>query len=148
LRLSGGLYALNNIPLIMRGVTSMRTNPERKSYLLKFLTAGTYIFGNAMLSISSKEASGHPNNKDGREAMTKLTEAAAHVVAAQPLEVQDALVHQISGFLAADPHVKLNAREITQLLSGRLSEKRLQLQAEGWQGRTQQSSSSSPTPTL
>jgi len=116
LRVPGIMYALNNITLLTSAADEWKTNPAQKSYVFKFLTAASYIFGNAMLSISSK--GGH--NDSTNVAMDKLATASAHVIAAQPRELQEALIQNIAGFLSAQPNVPLKADEISALLHAKL----------------------------
>lgn len=133
LRISGGLYALNNVALIMSALKERRTNPAMKSYWFKFLTAASYIFGNTMLALSSKENGG--SEKDTKEAMDKLATAAAHVIAAQAPEVQEGLVSHIAGYLASQPSVGMKADEINTLLHDKLRQTRSLPHATGWQYR-------------
>lgn len=118
LRLSGGLYMLNNATLIMSALEERKANPAQKSYMFKFLTAASYIFGNTMLSLSSKE--NKANGEQCNEAMDKLSQASAKIIAAQPQELQEALVQHIAGFLASQPEVTMKADAIADLLHGKL----------------------------
>ena len=144
LRISGTLYALNNVTLTMSAIKEMRTNPAQKSYWFKFLTAGSYLFGNAMLAMSSKgHAGGNADQK--MEAMEKLADVTAQVIAAQTPEIQEALVQHISGFLSAQPEVRLKAEEIAELLHKKLAKS---IPATKWQQRIYDHPSPQATPSL
>lgn len=118
LRISGTLFALNNITLATNAYKEMKSNPAQKSYLFKYLTVASYLFGNIMLLLSSKE------NKGNQEApsLEKLGEVSARVIAAQPQPLQEALVQQIAAFLSDQPQVGAKADEIAQLLYAKLAE--------------------------
>ncbi len=138
LRLSGALYALNNVTLTMSAIKEMQTNPAQKSYLFKFLTAGTYLFGNAMLAISSKE---HAEGcKENNVALEKIADTSARVIAAQAPEVQAALVEHIAAYLSAQPEVCRKAEDISALLYSKLEEVSRERPPAGgnWQARVQE----------
>ncbi len=122
LRISAAAYTLNDITLFISAMKERRANPAQKSYLFKFLTVGAYAFGNAMLAMSSKQQGGDKNNASKREAMEKLADTSAHVVAAQHPELQDALVQQIAVFLSSQPEVTLKAPEISAMLREKLAD--------------------------
>jgi hypothetical protein len=118
LRASGLLYGLNNASLIMGGLRDRKTHPGNLSSTFKFLTAGSYIFANTMLSMSSK---GHGDNSyEGHEAMSKLADVSAIMIAAQPKQTQEALIERVSGFLAAQPETQMKAGDISKLLHDKL----------------------------
>jgi len=140
LRISGGLYMLNNASLLMSAFAERKSNPASSSYMFKFLTAASYIFGNTMLALSSKHHSGASD--DSILAMQKLADAAGHVIAAQAPQVQEPLVQQISEYLAAQPDVSFSAQQIGDLLHQKLAQHSKQRPAaspapEGWQARVQ-----------
>ena len=134
LRISGALYTLNNATLVASALGERKANPQQKSYLFKFLTAASYIFGNAMLAMSSKD---HGNAlSGGNKAMERLADASARVIAAQAPQIQEALVHEISGFLAAQPDVPLKAEQIAEMLHGKLANVQSHTAAPSpWQAR-------------
>ncbi len=148
LRISGTLYALNNVTLTLSAIKEMRTNPAQKSYLFKFLTAGSYIFANAMLAMSSKGHGG--GNEDHKmEAMEKLADVSARVIAAQAPEVQEALVQHISGFLSSQPEVHLRAEQITDMLHQKLTQSiPSPAVMAGWQQRLQNKNGIQLTPSF
>ena len=98
-----------------------------------------------MLALSSK---GHAGGKIDHkiEAMEKLADTSARVIAAQAPEVQEALVQQIAGFLAAQPETHFKAPEIAQMLHGKLAE--VGKAGLGWQQRLQDKNSILLTPSL
>jgi hypothetical protein len=138
LRVSGTLYGLNNAALIMGALKDRKTHPGNWSSSLKFLTAGSYIFANSMLSLSSK---GHSDNSnEGHEAMSKLADASAHMIAAQPPQVQEALVQRVSAYLSAQPEAQMKADDISKLLHDKLKQVSRTVPAPtdaSWQQRVQ-----------
>jgi hypothetical protein len=130
LRLSGILYHANNMTMLGSAFAACKENPESNHYLWRFLTAGSYIFANTMLAISSK---GHTKDKN-YDVTGKLADLSAQVIAAQPPEVQKALVEQVSGYLAAQPEIDKKADEIAELLHIKLSgAQKLQPTIAKWQ---------------
>jgi len=147
LRISGGLYALNNVTLIMSALKERKTNPAQKSYLFKFLTAASYIFGNAMLAVSSKENGG--TEGDTKTAMDQLATSAAHVIAAQAPEVQEGLISHIAGYLSSQPDVGMKAEEINVLLHTKLKETRgLGSPSSSWIARLGDVNNTTPLPSF
>ena len=115
LRVSGYLYAANNISMIL-GAFEKRKIPGNKSHVLRFATAASYVFANMMLSLSSKENISDKNP----EVTAKLAETSAKVIAAQPPETQEALLQNIAGYLAAQPGMKQTAAELAELFHAKL----------------------------
>ncbi len=118
LRISGVLYGLNNPALIMSGIKEYKANPANKSYMFKFLTAASYMMGNTLLCMSSKENSG--SQAQGDEALDKLATAAAQILAAQPREMQHSLMQHMAGFLASQPEATKKAPEIEKLMQEKM----------------------------
>lgn len=118
LRISGGLYALNNATLIMSALGERRETPANRSYMFKFLTAASYIFANAMLAISSKENGA--GREQGDDALDRLADAAARIIAAQPQALREGLTQHVAAFLAAQPEVPLKAEDIALLMQQKL----------------------------
>lgn len=146
LRISGGLYALNNATLIMSALGERRANPAQKSYLFKFLTAASYIFGNTMLSMSSKH--NHSQGDTSQAALEKLADASARVIAAQPPEIREGLIQHIAGYLSAQPEVELRAEELTALMQRKIAEAAAQPRQPGWQGRVSGGNAAQSSPAL
>lgn len=137
LRISSGLFALNNPTMVWSGINDQRSG--KSGYMFKYLTAASYIFGNLMMSMSSK--SNHGDNDNSRVAMEKLANTAASVIAAQAPQIQEGLIQQISGFLAAQPEAHLKADEIADMLHKKLAEVSKPA-LSGWQGRSQNTGTS------
>ena len=149
LRASGALYTLNNGALIMGALKDRKTHPDNWSSTLKFMTAGSYIFANSMLSLSSK---GHADNSnEGHEAMSKLADASAHMIAAQPPQMQELLVQRVATYLSAQPEAQMKADDISKLLHDKLRQvsKNVTIPSSNWQTRVQADTASlTPSPTL
>jgi hypothetical protein len=134
LRISSAFYWANNVGLLAGALQDKKTNPANKGYMLKYLTVASYVFGNLMLSMSSK---GH-GGEGGQDhtAMEKLAESAAHVIASQPKETQEALLQQVAGFLTTDPMAQgMSAAEISTMLSEKLHQTAGKSVNAGWQQR-------------
>ncbi len=144
LRISGGFFAVNNAALIMSALNERKENPAQKSYMFKFLTAASYIFGNSMLAMSSKENKGNKEHCD--EALEKLSTASAQIIAAQPKEVQDGLVQHIAAFLSAQPEVTEKADSIAAMLQQKLSGVHAAPQQSGWMAKLNLADMSAATP--
>lgn len=118
LRLTGTLFNINQVLFTVNATTDYRKTHDKKVYAFKLLTAAAFTLGNTLLAFSSKsESGGHPMDEKTRN---ELAETSARVIAAQPKQVQDALVEQISGYLASKPDVGMKAEEISQLLHEKL----------------------------
>lgn len=117
LRLSSAFYWANNAFLLKDAHGEWKSG-NQISGVCKFATAGSYIFANTMLAMSSKGQA--DNQKEGGAAMQQLADSAALVVAAQPKDMQEALVSQIAGYLSAQPETQMSARDIDTLLHDKL----------------------------
>ncbi len=121
LRTSGYLYMLTKPALFASALKERHDNPQQKSYLFKFLTAASYMVADGLLSISSKDSATYIEG-DNKKAMEKLETTAARVIAAQPEELREHVIQQTSGFLAAQPDIKLSADQIAKDLNERIKE--------------------------
>lgn len=115
LRLSGIMYHANNAAMLGGAISEYRKGTG-KGYMWRFLTAGSYIFANTMLALSSRS-----NTSESSHITEQIAERCAQVIAAQPQATQDALVQQISGYLAAQPEVDKKPDEIAAMLKGKLA---------------------------
>jgi hypothetical protein len=122
LRISGTLYGLSNIGLVMTAFKAKSQHPNEKlSYSLLFLTAASYIFANTMLRFSSKDHGGEGEVKAANKAMEALADESAAVIAAQPPQVQEALIKNIADHMAESSFVKMSSAEIAGLLTTKLA---------------------------
>lgn len=137
LRISGAFFAANNATLIMSALAERKANPAQKSYMFKLLTAASYIFGNSMLALSSKE--NHGSQAQCEVMLGRLATASAQIIGAQPQEVQEGLLQHIAGFLASQPEVTMKADAIADMLHKKMQAVRLP-QQQGWLGRIAQDS--------
>ena len=117
LRVSGALYTANNAVMLWASRDKYVANTGY-SYIPRAITAVSYIFANAMLYLSNRGQT----NDNKNDLSAKLADAAAQVIAAQPKEAQQALVHEIAGFMAAQPDIKRKAGDIVTLLTTKLAE--------------------------
>jgi hypothetical protein len=116
LRLSGAMYYLNNASMIWGAFEMRKKQPYNKSYLWRFLTAGSFIFANSMLALSNKKYS----LEKEQATLEELAKTSATVIAAQPPEVQEALVQQISGYLGLQPEIHMPVSDISEMLHSKL----------------------------
>lgn len=116
LRLPSMIYTANNATMIWAALAKHKENPGQHSYMLRFAAAGVYIFANTMLGMSSKvnPAANSP------EVMARLAEVSAQVIAAQPEAVQEALLQNIAGYIAAQRGVNRKPDEIAAELHAKL----------------------------
>lgn len=153
LRLTGTLFNINQVFLGLSALNDRRNHPENKSYRFRLLAVAAFTFGNIMMMITNKTRTGH--RKIDMGSMNVLADTSARIIAAQPQEVQDALLHDISGYLATQPNVGMNREQIGTMLNERLAkvpqqDQQFQQPADNWQTRVDTSSGDvpplSPTP--
>lgn len=88
-----------------------KNNPKQKSHIFKFVTVGSYIIGDTLLTISNKDYV----NADGQfdpDEQRRIEATIAETIARQPQEIQGGLVHHVAGFLSTQPEMKGNAEQI------------------------------------
>jgi hypothetical protein len=128
-------YGLNDVMLAKSTLNDMQRDPANKTkHYLKWITVATYAFGNVMLALSNKS---HAGSHASVTALERLAETSAQVIAAQPKEVQEALLQQVSGYLAAQPESHLKAEEIATMLHKKLAEVSNKAVPADWQTRIQ-----------
>jgi hypothetical protein len=135
LRLSSGLYMANNVTLAMSAMRERQQNPAQKSYMFKFLTVASYVVANGLLAMSSKEDQTLAADPVLQQ---KLEDTAAAVIAAQPPQVQQAILKNTSAYLAQQ--LKLPTSHIEQQLTARVALAAPALPAPGWESRMQMAS--------
>lgn len=134
LRVSSAFYMANDIPLFLEA--RRRDKMGEKSAIARYITVASYIFGNVMLWLSSKDNLGAKNEAKNRQMLEELAETSAHVVAAQPKETQEALMAHVAGYLSAQPEIKKTAPEIAAMLHEKLAGiGQSASTAKTWQGR-------------
>lgn len=126
LRASAALYTVNNGFLALKAYqdfserhTTFSTKGFKPHYA-STLQLGAYLLANAMLSSSSR----NQITKKGfaAEDIAKLENAAAAVIAAQSPQTQQALIHDVSAFMATQEGVTLPAERIAADLATRVGE--------------------------
>lgn len=123
LRWSGTLYTMNNGFLGLKAWQDYKTAGQFgsfKPHYFSTLQLATYLFSNAMLMMSSRDQMQDRNWNAGHVA--QLEDAAARVIAAQPAELQHALLGDISRYLAEQKGIGQSAEHIAQALATRLTE--------------------------
>jgi len=120
LRISGLLYHANNAVSIygIHEKWGQQVGKPKTNLYLRAITAASFIFANTMLAMSSK---GHAENNK-TDVTDELANISATVIAAQPKEVREALIQQISGYLASQPEIDKKPDEIASILHAKLTE--------------------------
>ncbi|MFM9890280.1 MAG: hypothetical protein ACKVOE_06545 [Rickettsiales bacterium] len=127
LRFSSAFYTLNNVFLAGRawrdfsGRNTTFASATIKPHVASTLQLATYLFGNAMLMLSSRNQL-DTKTQMPHEHLVQLEDAAARIVSAQPAAMQQALLGDLSLYLAAQKGVEQEAPEIAQTLANRLTE--------------------------
>jgi len=133
LRLTGTLLNLNMATLAMNALQERKANPAQKNYMFKLLAVAAFVFGNTLFAMSSKAAGG--GHKLDEKTLGELSEASAHIIAAQPPGVQNALLEHIAGYLATQPSMHMTAQEISAMLHKKMAEFSQTHSLTGWQSR-------------
>ncbi len=124
LRVSAGFFWGGNVALLAGAANEVReaklNNSGNKGYLWRFLIAACYIFANSMLSLSSKDNANNGSSEKSAHMADAIAEKAALVIAAQPTNVQEELIEDISSHLSKDKMVKISAKQIEELLQAKL----------------------------
>lgn len=153
LRFPGLMYGLNNIVLAGRVWNEHKefsqSNVAFKPHYFSAVTLATYVFSNLMLQFSSRD---QITQNLSPEAIAKLEDASARIIAAQPAQVQQALLADMSRYLAEQKGVGQDAPQIAQALATRLTEitgQRAQQAAEtvSWTAREQARMQAAPAHT-
>ena len=125
LKFSGIMYWINNIGLLTKAIgdkakyaahTAGQPKHANKSYLFSFATLGLYVVANLMLLITPKEEA----NKKQPLDTSSLNNALAEVIAAQPGEAQQTLLHQLAGYMALKPEIGRRANAIAAAIASRM----------------------------
>ncbi len=120
LRFPSIMYWLNNVVLFGRIFQEKNDYGHQnvKPHLFSTVTLASYVFSNLMLQFSSRSqiAADLP-----AEAVDKLEQAAATIIAVQPAKLQAALLADASQFLATQKGVKLPAEDIAEQLAARIT---------------------------
>lgn len=122
-RFPGMMYGLNNIALGSQVLQDYRQHGGKaglKPHVFSATTLATYIFSNLMLQFSSRDQI----HEQGLNAVqiAQLEDAAARVIAAQPIEMQQSLLANVSHYLAEQKNVGSEAPQIAQALANRITE--------------------------
>lgn len=115
LQVAGYLYIISAYALGMSAYKDYKKNPAQKAYIAKFITAATYLVGDIALAWSKKD---HTNGKGAFDAdeYRRIIGLTAETIACQPKDMQDVLIHQVSGFLAAQPEMAGTQQDIAAAL--------------------------------
>jgi uncharacterized protein (DUF4415 family) len=144
LRVTGTLFNANQVFLGLSAFEDRRKNPDSKNYLFTLLAVTAFSFGNTMLLLSSK--SHGSNKKVDDNTLNAVADTSARIIAAQPQEVKDAVLQDISSHLAAQPNVSQSKEQIATMLHERVNAvAKPQPQGAGWQDRVDDTDNT-PTP--
>lgn len=133
LRVTGTLFNANQVFLGLSVLDYRRRHPENKSYLFMLLAVAAFAFGNTMLMISNKSKGA--DQKVDMKTMNALADTSAQIIAAQPEQVRNAVLEDISTYLASKKNAPMQKDQIRTLLSARLAQAGRSQGAASWQGR-------------
>lgn len=111
LRMAGYAYIVGGLALGMSAYREYLENPRQKSYIAKFITTGTYLFGDVLIALSNKDHTNAGGTFDAEE-QRRITALAAEGIASYPKEMRAGLVHQMAGFLSTQPEMQGKAADI------------------------------------
>lgn len=122
-RFPGFMYGVNNIPLAAQVLQDFRqhgTKAGMKPHVFSATTLATYVFSNLMMQFSSRDQI----NEEGfnTKQVAQLEDAAARVIAAQPVDRQQELLAGVSHYLAEQKGLGQNAPQIAQALANRITQ--------------------------
>lgn len=109
------------VSTVMHGVSALRemqVHPEQKSYLYKMLFVGLSAAAEVILAESHK-GGGKIHDEESRHAMVGRV---AEVIARQPKEVQGAVIHQISGYLAEQEELHSSEAQLEKDITERVQQ--------------------------
>ena len=89
-----------------------------KAHWFSLLTVASYITANAMLFASSRDQI--QEKKFTPEHIGKLEQVAAEIIAAQPPQIQAALLTDVSHYLAKEKMIDVSAEELSKQLIARV----------------------------
>lgn len=123
LRWSGTLYTANNLFLAAKAKQDWNKRGDYaglKPHLFSTLQLGTYLFSNIMLFLSSRDQIA-PKGMVAED-LARIEDAAARMIGAQVPQVQQALLADVSQYLATQKGVQQKPEEIAQALATRITE--------------------------
>lgn len=124
LRLTSTLYWGNNIFAALKArkeqLAHVPGTSAIKPYMLSYLCAASYILANGLLSLSSRDQI--QEKKFTSEHIAKLEEVAAEIIAAQPPQLQAALLTDVSRYLANEKMIDVSAEELSKQLLARVGQ--------------------------
>ncbi len=123
LRWSGTLYTVNNGFLGLKAWQDIKLAGQHgafKPHYFSSLQLATYLFSNTMLMMSSRDQM--QDRRWNPQHIAQLEDASARIIAAQPGEVQQALIGDISHYLAEQKGLGQDASHIAQALATRLTQ--------------------------
>ncbi len=147
LRASSALYFVNNGFLFekarqdWRGAAAAGAFAQKsfKPHYFSTLQLATYLFANTMLFLSPRSQIAPQLPAEG---VAQLEDAAARIIAAQPPQLQQAMLQDVSHYMASQKGVGQDAPAIADMLARRITEltdQRMQQAANdvSWTGREQ-----------
>lgn len=93
---------------------------NQNNWMFNMAAASSYMVGNGLLSISSKDADASMGN--GNDPFAQIYSAASAILANQPQEVQDAMINKMAFYLAEQKEITRPAEEIARLMRDHLTQ--------------------------
>lgn len=118
LRLTGTLYALNNIYAAIGFLGDCSRAKHRNGIQPMYLSgpmAAIYVLSNLMISLSSRSQA--TTHRFSPSALAELQDAAIHIIAAQPPYMQQVMTEDISQYLASQKGVATDAVTLKQQIN-------------------------------
>jgi hypothetical protein len=133
LRISGGLYMVNNATLAMSALNERKLNPGSKNYLWTLGCAGCYAGANGLLAMSSKQQQGtdHAQNTIVQE----IGKAGAQIVSALPKAMQDSVIIDISEYMSGQRLVSDDASVFAKSMRNYIADMNKESSPKQWQDR-------------
>ena len=135
LRISGGLYLVNNATLAMSALNERKMNPGSNNYAWTLACAGCYAGANALLALSSKHQQGTDHAQD--IIVQEIGKAGAEIVNGLPREMQDKVILDIAGFMGEQRLVSHDAKTFAASIRSYVDSVVKAVSPQNWQGRIQ-----------
>lgn len=123
MRFSGTMYWVNNIFTVANAVSDRKLPAGKfglRPHWFSVTTAASYILANGLLFMSPRDQIAEQGFAGHH--IAELEDAAARIIAAQPVHIQQALLSDISHYMAEEKGIKLPPEQIAQALANRITE--------------------------
>jgi len=123
LRITGALYATNNIFTTLKAFTDYKdfgkSAAKIKPHYFSMTTAACYIMSNILLLMSNRDQLSKSGFKP--EDLAQLEDAAARIIVAQPQEMQAAVLKDVSEYMVAQKNINMDAPTLARDIATRVA---------------------------